>query len=162
MRSAGMLGSAPFFDPYASDDNFLLAAFFFQDFAVTVYKSICGIVTSRTLLEGFAGIMATKAYHAAAIRLTLLQRGVASPTLLSITNAISDARDALGGAADLDQGLAPSGAASNVAPLDGNGIAFGRSPAQALNIVVSSAGGRRSRRLLPSGVNGTIRISAAN
>lgn len=162
MRSAGTLGSATSFDPYASDENFLLAAFFFQDFAVTVYKGICGTVTSRTLLEGFAGIMATKAYHAAAIRLTLLQRGVGTPALLTAANGISDARDALDGGSDLDQGIAQRGTASNVAPADGNGIAFSRSPGQALNIVYLQRGAVDRGGFFPSGVNGTIRMSAAN
>jgi hypothetical protein len=162
MRSAGTTGSAQSFDPYANDDGFLYAAFFFQDFAVTLYKSICGIVSSRTLLEGFAGIMATKAYHAAAIRLTLLQRGANLPALVSTANAISDARDMLDGGADLDQGISPRGAASNVAPVDDKGSVFGRTPTQALNIVYLQRGSVDRGGFFPSGVNGTIRTSAAN
>ncbi|MGO4862825.1 hypothetical protein ACTP2L_04430, partial [Campylobacter jejuni] len=53
-------------------------------------------------------------------------------------DAISNARDSLDGTTDLDQGLTPLASnpdASNIVPLDSDGIAFSRSTGQVLNIV---------------------------
>ena len=108
------------------------------------------------------GIMATKAHHAAFVRMTLLQKGIANPALITAANAISDARDGLDGPADLDQGISPRGAVSNIAPADANGIAFGRTPAQSLNIVYLQRSAVSAGGFFPNGVNGTVRTSNAN
>ena len=159
MQTAGVSSS---FDPFASDDNFLLAAFFLLDFAVSAYKGMSVLITNKTYLEGLMGIMATKAYHAAFVRMTLLQRGIANPALISAANAISDARDNLDGASDLDQGISPRGGVSNIAPADANGVALGRSPTQSLNIVYLQRAAVSSGGFFPAGLNGTVVTSAAN
>ena len=57
------------------------------------------------------------------------------PALIDAVDAISGARDSLDGGSDLDQGIRAIGSASNIVPLDTNGIAFSRSTGQVLNIV---------------------------
>jgi len=158
MQAAG-IGS---FDPFANDDNFLLSAFFFQDFAVSAYKGVSALITNKTYLEGLMGIMATKAHHAAFVRMTLLQKGIANPALITAANAISDARDSLDGSADLDQGISPRGAVSNIAPADSSGVGFGRTPGQSLNIVYLQRASVSGGGFFPSGLNGTVRTSAAS
>lgn len=159
MQAAGVSGS---FDPFANDESFLLSAFFLQDFAVSAYKGLSALITNRTYVEGLMGIMATKAHHAAFVRLTLLQKGVANPALITAANAISDARDGLDGPTDLDQGLAPRGTASNIAPADSNGVAFGRTPGQSLNILYLQRSAVSAGGFFPNGLNGTVQTSAAN
>jgi len=158
MQAAG-IGS---FDPFANDDNFLLSAFFFQDFAVSAYKGVSALITNKTYLEGLMGIMATKAHHAAFVRMTLLQKGIANPALITAANAISDVRDSLDGSADLDQGIAPRGAVSNIAPADSNGVGLGRTPGQSMNIVYLQRASVSAGGFFPSGLNGTVRTSAAS
>ncbi len=164
-RAAGVItGADATFDPYASDENFLLGAFLFEDVGVTAYKGSVGLLTNKTYIDAAAGIHAAEAYHAAMIRTTLDQKGIATPTLIANTEAISNARDRLDGSADIDQGIArvssPAGDVANIAPTDANGIAFGRTAQQVLNIVYLNAAAVTAGGFFPAGVNGTIRSSA--
>jgi hypothetical protein len=161
-RAAGLIGDGQTFDPYASDENFLLAAFIFEDVGVTAYKGAAPLLANATFVEAAAGILAVEAYHASLIRTTLYTKGIQAPSLIDATEAISDARDSLDGDTDLDQGIAPMGGMSNIAPLDDNGIAFGRNAQQVLNIVYLSSMAVGNGGFFPDGVNGAIAISASN
>jgi hypothetical protein len=161
-RAAGLVGAGQSFDPYANDENFLLGAFIFEDVGVTAYKGASPLITNKTFLEAAAGLLAVEAYHAALVRTTLFRKGIQTPSLIQATEAISNARDSLDGASDIDQGIAPVGNASNIAPLDNNGIAFSRSAAQVLNIVYLTGMARSQGGFFPNGVNGTIRTSQAS
>ncbi len=178
-RAAGLIsGANSVFDPYASEENFLLAAFLFEDVGVTAYKGAAPLIGNKLILEAAAGILAVEAYHAATIRGLLYRRGIAAPsTPNAITRAggISDARDALDGnptedkirgiAPDDDQGIATQSTAdgdrSNIVPANENGIVFSRSPAQVLNIAYLNNTTATSGGFFPNGVNGTIKSSAA-
>ncbi len=156
-RAAGLIGAGAAFDPYANDENFLLAAYLLEDVGVTAYKGAAIEIASPVVLQAAAGILATEAYHAAMIRTALYTKG-----LIDATEAISAVRDGLDGSSDLDQGVRPIGDRSNIAPLDANGIAFGRTPEQVLNIVYLNRLAVTTGGFFPAGVNGTIKTSAAN
>jgi hypothetical protein len=161
-RSAGLIGAGQAFDPYANDENFLLGAFIFEDVGVTAYKGASPLITNKTFLEAAAGILAVEAYHAGLVRTVLFRKGVEqSSMLIQATEAISDARDRLGEPEDKDQGITPRNDASNIAPLDQNGIAFSRSPGDVLNIVYLTQNVATGGGFFPNGVNGTIRSSSA-
>jgi hypothetical protein len=165
-RSAGLIGAGQAFDPYASDENFLLGAYIFEDVGVTAYKGASPLITNKTFLEAAAGILAVEAYHAGLVRTVLYAKGVQTPSLRTSADAISDARDGLDGASDLDQGISPIGTGvtrqSNIVPLDANGIAFSRTAGQVLNIVYLDRRAVTAGGFFPNGVNGTIRTSAAS
>ena len=167
-QSAGIVGAGAAFDPYASDENFLLAAFIFEDVAVTAYKGAASLVGGTVLAEATAGLLAAEAYHAAMVRSTLYAKGIATPapTLLTSADALSNARDALDGTSDVDQGVSPvtinGGQASNVVPTDANGLVFGRSTGQVLNIAFLDHTAATTGGFFPAGLNGTIKTAAAN
>ena len=161
-RAAGLIGAGQAFDPYANDENFLLAAFIFEDVGVTAYKGAAPLIDNKTFLEAAAGILAVEAYHAALIRTTLFRKGVEeSQALITATEKISDARDSLDDPTDKDQGVAPRNDASNIAPLDENGIAFSRAPGDVLNIVYLNSAAVTQGGFFPNGVNGAIVSSSA-
>ena len=161
-RAAGIVSSTGTFDPYASDDNFLLGAFIFEDVGVTAYKGASPLITNKTYLEAAAGILAVEGYHAGLVRTSLYARGVATPTDRTYSDAISNARDSLDGSSDDDQGVTGDATTSNIVPTDANGLAYSRSAGQVLNIVYLNRAAVIGGGFFPNGVNGNIRTSAAN
>jgi len=162
-RAAGLVGPGVAFDPYASDENFLLGAFIFEDVGVTAYKGASPLIQNKTFLEAAAGILAAEAYHAGLVRTVLYAKGLDTPTLRTAAGAISDARDSLDNGGDADQGIVIAGdaSASNIVPLDRDGIAFSRTPGDVLNIVYLTRESVTMGGFFPRGANGALNMSSA-
>lgn len=161
-RAAGLIGAGESFDPYASDENFLLGAYIFEDVGVTAYKGASPLITNKTFLEAAAGILAAEAYHAGLVRTVLYGKGIQTPALITATERISDARDSLDDPSDKDQGVRQQGQASNIVLADANALAYSRSTGDVLNIVYLTAAMAQQGGFFPAGVNGNIRSSSAN
>ena len=149
-RGAGLIGPNDFFDAFANENNFLQAAFIFEDVCVTALAGAAPLIKDKNILATAAGFLGVEAYQAGAIRTFLISRG-----FFVQAGKISDARDALDGPGDDDQGLGDDSTV-NISPTDINGLAFARTPQQVLNIAYLNGQGTPTG-FFPNGVNGTIR-----
>lgn len=150
LAQAAGLGSS--FDPFASETNFLLGAFIFEDVGVTAYHGAAGLISSKTYLDKAAGILAVEAYHAGSIRLRVFAAGAAAQ---QASTQIAAARAKLDGTGNDDIGVGVSGGAATIVDADQNAIAFSRSTSQVLSIVYG--GGSSGGAFFPNGLNGNIK-----
>ncbi|MDR6789038.1 hypothetical protein J2Y58_002407 [Sphingomonas sp. BE138] len=177
-REAKIITDSQTFDPYASDENFLLAAYLFEDVGVTAYKGASPLIGSAVYLEAAAGILAAEAYHAGLIRAELYRLGLlatGTPNAITEANAISDYRDSLDGVGtdklpnlnELDEGITKTvnGAqVANIVPADANGVAYSRNSFQVHNIAYLTKAAATAGGFFPAGTNNSIaalRTSAA-
>jgi hypothetical protein len=157
-RDAGVVGAGELFNPFANEGNFLLGAFLLQDVIVTAYKAFVPLTNLATSRTGFIGIAAAQAYHGGTIRTAIY----ANPDLRAPAGRISDWRDSLDGASDMDQGVTGTGGAANIAPADGNGIVYSRASGTVLNILYQNKASASSGGFFPAGFNGDLKTSNAN
>ncbi len=155
-RAAGLITDSQTFDPYANENNFLLAAFIFEDVGVTAYKGAAPLIKNKTYLDAAAGILAVEAYHAGIVRTSLYAKD-----LYGAASKISAARDSLDGKKSVDQSIG-SAKRANLVPTDRNGIAYSRSADQVLNVVYLTPKKATRGGFFPKGVNGAINTSGAN
>jgi Ferritin-like domain len=121
LATAAKIPNGSSFSPYASDDDFLVGAYVFEDVGVTAYHGAAPLLTTPSNLASAAGILAVEAYHAGLIRTTINYIDPDGTTIASYTNLISTLRASLSQAALL--GAAPS-------PYDTNPDDFGLAPLQ--------------------------------
>lgn len=158
-------GIGPAFDPFASDVNFLLGAYIFEDVGVTAYHGAAGLLTSSSNLAAAVGIHAVEAYHAGLVRTTLWNLDQTTPGsgIAETATKISLLREKLDGNGNDDRGLSTqtvsleggSYRAATVVNADDNSIGFSRTPQQVLNIVYASPSGVKGG-FYPNGLNGNI------
>ena len=151
-QAAGVVPAGTSFNPFASEEFFLLGAFIFEDVGVTAYKGAAPLISSKTYLEAAAGILSVEAYHAAAVRTRIYDLG-----LSSAADKISAARGALDDGKD--QGTTVNGL-ENIVPADSNGLAYSRTPGEVLNIVYLTPKVATSGGFFPNGLNGILNQSA--
>lgn len=167
MRAATVIsGASATFDPYASDENFLLAAFLLADIGVTALRNASPLLVDIGHVEVLDGVMITDAYHAAAIRTLLYAKGATTASLRTNADLISNLRDALDGTPDDDQGISPSTVSSalvsNVVPTYADGTIYARAAGNVLNILFLNSAQVTKGGFFPSGLNGTVTTSTAN
>lgn len=155
--AAGVISAGQTFDPFASDANFLLGAFVFEDVGVTAYHGAAPFINKSAYLSAAAGILAVEAYHASEVRTLLFGMGQTAPELIAIADKISALRAAADGSGGdgHDQPIVDAGGGPNIVPTDDNSIAFARTFNEVLAIVylgsASTPGG-----FFPNGTNGLI------
>jgi hypothetical protein len=161
---ANAAGIAATFDPFASDANFLVGAYIFEDVGVTAYHGAAPLISTttqgKTYLQAAASILAVEAYHAGLIRTTI---NALDPTgamgYIGYTQKVSALRASLSKAVAPTTPVYPTGTYGDDTPLtpgtttyslaggaavtattivdadQTNVIAFSRNTTQVLNIV---------------------------
>ena len=152
LASAAGLGST--FDPFASEMNFLLGAFIFEDVGVTAYQGAAGLISSKTYLDKAIGIHNVEAYHAAAIRTRIFQAGT---TAQSISQAIAATRAKLDGTGNDDVGVGITNGAATIVDNNAQGMTYARTTAQVLSIVYGGGAAGAGGAFYPNAMNGTIK-----
>lgn len=152
LASAAGLGST--FDPFASETNFLLGAFIFEDVGVTAYQGAAGLISSKTYLDKAIGIHNVEAYHAAAIRTRIFQAGT---TAQSISQAIAATRAKLDGTGNDDVGVGITNGAATIVDNNAQGMTYARTTAQVLSIVYGGGAAGTGGAFYPNAMNGTIK-----
>jgi hypothetical protein len=151
MLAAGLIQPGETFDAFANDRDFLLAAFSLEDVGVTAFKGAVGLLSDRALLDAVVGILTVKASHVGIIRASVVSAGLQAPA-----GAISEARARLGGGKDEGFYI---GDATVMVPADEEGLAYGRTPGEVLNILYLAHGRVSSGGFFPAGVNGELKRS---
>jgi hypothetical protein len=159
--AAGVIPSGSTFDPFSSEDFFLLGSYIFEDVGVTAYHGAAPYIKNPAYLGAAAGILAVEAYHAGEIRSVLYGLGQTTPAILEYADQISVLRNtaskAYDGVAVTDEGINRAGGVANVVPSDGNALAFARSFGSVLNIVyLNTTATPTPGGFFPSGLNGRI------
>jgi Ferritin-like domain len=172
---ASAAGIATSFDPFASDENFLIGAYVFEDVGVTAYGGAAPLITTPANLTAAAGILAVEAYHAGMIRNSIFGLDpTGSVGLQGYTQKISATRMALDGSSTADDigvgfqtvSVEPTGTtlgASTIVDAQSGSPnyskTYSRTTTQVLKIVTGSsnlepAGTKYTGVFFPNGLNG--------
>jgi hypothetical protein len=164
-------GLGPDFDPFASEEDFLLGAFLFEDVGISASAAAGDLIADPASKEAAAGILAVEGYHGGMIRAEIAERG---GTLINRADNISRARTRLESANnDRPNRTSVSTTISKeqpisvgdvfpgelvVAPTDLQGRTPPRPPQDVLNIVFLNADPKARRGgFFPNGVRGVVR-----
>jgi hypothetical protein len=170
LASGAGIGAA--FDPFASDANFLIGAYVFEDVGVSAYHGAAGLITDKTkILPAAVGIHAVEAYHAGLIRTTIagLDAQAGNTTLSGLTQKVSAFRAKLAnpsgtpvddvGVSTVSVALNGSSnnyMASTIVNKDSNALGWSRTTTQIIAIVTGGSATNKGV-FFPAGLNGTIK-----
>jgi hypothetical protein len=178
---ATVAGIGSSFDPFASDANFLIGAYIFEDVGVSAYHGAAGLISDKkTILPAAVGIHAVEAYHAGLVRTSINALDAGTGTLNTLTQKISAARSMLANpsgattttytgtkADDIGltttmvslNGTSASYSSSTIVDCDSNSIGWGRTTSQVLAIVTGTSPTASSHQgvFFPGGLNGNIK-----
>ncbi len=146
--AAGLIPAGTQFNPFVDEISFMLGAFILTDVGVTAYAGAARLLTNRDNVDAAAGLLATEAYHAGAIRFTLglFNQQAAGNAISAVRARLSNGKDA---------GLSVGNVNYNIANVDSDGLTFRRTADEVLNVVYN--GVRTGGGFLPNRANGTIR-----
>lgn len=160
---AAYAGIGSSFDPFASDVNFLLGSFIFEDVGVTAYSGAAPLISNQTYLTSAAGIQAVEAYHAGLVRTVLFGLDAQTPSagIAATASKIAAARAKLDGTNDDDIGIgsvtyANTGTGSTVVDCDEHSLVFARTTTQVLSIVYAGGAAGTGGGFFPNALNGVI------
>ena len=177
---AKLAGIGPAFDPFASDANFLIGAYIFEDVGVSAYHGAAPLIQDKKkILPAAVGIHSVEAYHAGLVRTSINAIDV-DGTLKTYTQQISALRSSVAnpsGKVTDDFGITTvmvglNGTAAGTPPvvpakypaitivdadITTTSISPGRTTTQVIAIVTGgNANNDNTGGFFPNGMNGTI------
>jgi hypothetical protein len=154
-QGAGMVGAGAAFDPYSSDDNFLLGAFLVENTVAAAYRTLLVQTVDEPTTTLISANLADSIYHGGLIRALLDDKAADNASIGTALGNASALFAALDGSNTGDQTLTGStGASSNLLDADGRPIPFTRANAQILKTLYLSSSGVGG--FMPAGANGII------
>ncbi len=169
-QGAGVIPAGATFNPYANDESFLLGASLLTDVGLSAYIGSSTLISNKTYLQAAAGILAVEAYHASILRTSLYALGTAGSGALggtvavamdpfATTAAISASRAKLDGTNSDDNGIGTAQTPTIINGDQSTSVAYGRTPAEVLNVVYLNPAAVTAGGFFPSGVNGVVNMS---
>ncbi len=157
------------FDPFASDANFLIGAYIFEDVGVSAYAGAASLISLNAYLVAAAGILAVEAYHAGLVRTSIftMDTNNGNTNLQTLTQRISAVRAMDGVGADDNgvqiiatplNGVTTTAQGVTIADVNpANGLAFTRTTSAVLQVVTGATASPYTGTFFPAGMNGLIR-----
>jgi len=155
-QAAGLVAAGQVFNPYASEQNFLLGAALFTDVGVTAYAGAARFIGSPDLVDAAAAILAVEAYHVGGLRTLILM----NDSLTDSYDKIETVRATLSNANGLGSAEGPlrtTRSNFDFVPTDTNSLVFRRTTRQVLNIVYGAANAAKGG-FFPQGLNGNLSV----
>lgn len=159
-----------FFDPYASEVDFLLGSLALSGIVVSAIADIARSI-SMAFAPQIVALASAAGARDAVLRAALYKVGLTEmerpegergdPTIFDRSRFMSDARDSYDSDRNQDEGIGDEGYA-NILSVDDDRNALRRTPEQALSVVYASASPKAGGAFFPNGVNGLIRTSGSN
>jgi hypothetical protein len=153
-RGSGIVGAGASFDPYASDEQFLLGAFLVENAVAATYRTLLAqAATDASGTDILSANLADAIYHGGLVRALLDGKAAANPALATALTGATTMLSALDGSNVGDQSLTgATGLSSNIQDAAGRPIPFTRATTQVLKSLYLSGSGIGG--FLPAGANG--------
>jgi hypothetical protein len=128
---------------FGSQSDFLKLARIFEDLGVSAYAGAASLITSKTVLDSAARILAVEAEHSGTIRWIVATQGIASTPV--------DALD-----------IVPPPSGTQYFSANASALAVERTPGQVLYIALGGKANATSGGFFPSGVNGLFNMASSS
>ncbi|MGE7204865.1 hypothetical protein ACQKJZ_04195 [Sphingomonas sp. NPDC019816] len=165
-RMAGAIGPNETFDPYASPLNLALAAETVMAVQATTLANLASQFTHVILRSSMLALAMATANDVTTLRTILMAGSTTRPELVTMVDRIAAWRNTIDGPTTTDRGMSPvviNGQTTARLSLTGDdGLHLTRTPAQALNVLFMTSAAATQGGFFPTGINGTIKTSAAN
>ena len=165
-RMAGAIGSAETFDPYASPVNLALAAETILAVQATALNGLLSQYSNSIVRAAMVSMAATAATDLTTVRTILMAASSARPEVVTMVDRLAAWRNGIDGSTTTDRGMSPVMAngwtVTRLALTDDDGLQLSRTSGQALNVLFMTSGAATQGGFFPTGINGSIKTSAAN
>ncbi|WP_440978503.1 ferritin-like domain-containing protein [Sphingomonas pseudosanguinis] len=165
-RLAGAIGPNESFDPYASPVDLALAAETILAVQATALNGLVSQYTNSIVKAAMVSMAATAATDVTTVRTILMAASTSRPAVLTMVDRLAAWRNGIDGAGITDRGMSPVTAngmmTTRLSLTDDDGLLLSRTPAQALNVLFMTSAATTQGGFFPTGINGSIKTSAAN